>query len=255
MVLLRLAAAAVADVLIAGVVLYVGSRFWRRPATPAARQALRLFGLWWVGLATIGLVNALWEAAAAFGLEGGGIFPLLVAGVYAYVLALCVCVWGMLYYLAYLVTGRTSLFWPLTIFYGAYAVAAWVLLAQLHPVGLNVARWFVGWNYASAGATADLYAGAVALLLLPQLAAVVGYASLVFRVHEPLARRRIAVTTSSLFLWLALPVVGELLRLGRFEAWQAGSRLIGLAAALAILLAYRGSPGFPAFGRPVQEGA
>lgn len=232
--------AAAADALVAGLILLVARRVLGRSLEgPEERRANRLFGVWWLALAATVLLNALWEVAASVGVTGG---PWLVATNFLYPLALCASVWGIVYYLAYVLTGRSRLFWGLTAFYVLYAAALLALDAWIGPTGLNVGTWFVGWDYAHAGKGAALYAVAVVLLLLPQLASSVVLLGLYRRLQDPAQRRRILRTASGVLVWLLVPVVAEMLDLGRFEAWQAASHLVSLAAVLVIASGYYRPP-------------
>lgn len=254
MVSAPLAIAAFVDLCIAATLAWVGVTLSARGLAPEPRRANRAFAAWWFALGAGFLLNAFWEASAAWSLQADPAYAsLLVATDYAYVLSLVVAVWGILYYLVYLRTGRSRLFWPLTIFYGAYAVVALYSMSLVKPTGLNVATWFVGWNYESLATEGTLYAALLALLLLPELGAILAYAMLLRETSDPQRRRRIVIVAVGIFALILLPVLADALKLGRFEAWQAGGRFISLAAALAIVSAYRQgrhAPAPPAQGLP-----
>lgn len=237
---LPLATAALVDVCIAATLAWVGVTLSGRDLEPASRRANRAFAAWWHALAAGFVLNALWEASAAWSLhERPSYNSFLIATDYVYVLSLVVAVWGILYYLLYLRTGRSRLFWPLTLFYAAYAAVALYSMYRVRPTGLNVATWFVGWDYASLATEGTLYAVLLALLLLPELGAIVSYAMLARETSDAGQRRHILVVAAGIFALILLPVLADAAKLGRFEAWQAGGRFISLAAALVIVRAYR----------------
>lgn len=248
MVVATLALAAIVDLAIAAVLIVVGRAAWRRSHGRESRRAAALFAAWWYGLAGTVLTNALREAAGAAGVESSAWVLAALPWLHdAYIAALVVSVWGLLYYLIYLFSGRTGSFWPLTVFYALYGAVAFWLLAGMDVSGLSVGKWFVGWSYAHPETGGALLLVMTLLLLLPQIGAALAYATLLRRVREPGPRRRIAIVSAALAGWLGLTLLAPFLQLGRFEWWQAGGRLVGLAAAVAILYAYLSTP--PAVGR------
>lgn len=253
---LPLATAAFVDLCIAATLAWVGATLSARGLAPEPRRANQAFTAWWFALGAGFLLNAFWEASAAWSLhDDPGYAGFLVATDYVYVLSLIVAVWGILYYLVYLRTGRAGLFWPLTAFYALYAAAALYGVARAQPTGLNVATWFVGWNYGRLATEGALYLALLLLLIVPELGALVAYARLRRRTSDPEQRRRIAVVAGGIFALIFLPVLADAAGLGRFEAWQAGGRFISLGAALAIVRAYRrgSTPAPPVQGPPAPE--
>lgn len=240
MAVATLLAAALVDLGIALTLLFVGWRVWRRTRSPSgARAAAAAFATWWVGLAVTVLANALRELVAGLGLEGASFVPGFALVLHlALVAGLVASVWGLLYYLVYVFSGRRGAFWPLAAFYAAYgAVAAW-LVWGMRPDGFVPGKWFVGWSYAKPTVGGPLLVVMTLLLLLPQLGSAAAYGTLWFRAPEGAMRRRVALVSVALIVWLGSSLVAPFLQLGRFEWWQAGGRLVGLAASLVILYAY-----------------
>lgn len=240
MVVLTLLVAAVVDSAIAGVLAGVGRVFHGAAASVDARRALASFRLWWFGLAFTVFANASKEAVAAFGAHTSPFAVVILNAMsYAFILATCAAVAGLLYYLTYLVTGRRGAFVPIVAFYAAYTVVALALVARMAPAGVTPGKWFVQWAFLHPTSGGPLLAVLTLLLLLPQIAAGIAYLVLRRRLDEPLARYRTGLIGWALVLWLGLALVAPFVQLGRFEAWQAGGRLVAFAAALAIFSAYR----------------
>lgn len=228
--------AATVDAAITVLLLFVGWTVSTRAASPAGRRALRAFGVWWFGLAVTVAANAIKEAVVAADLDAA---TFLNAFQYAYVLALCAAVWGLLYYLVYLFTGHERAYWPLATFYALYATTALWVIASMTPAGVTEGKWFVQWAYANPTPGGPILIVLTLLLLLPQIGAAVVYLRAASGTPDRMARFRVRVVAWSLILWLGIQLLAPFLMLGRFEWWQAGGRLVGLAAALAILVAYR----------------
>lgn len=229
--------AALVDLATAGLLAFTGWHVLQRHPRGPALVATRAFSLWWFGLAWTLLLTAAREGAAAVG-AADALGAVVVPAHATYVVALCVAVWGLLYYLLYLFTGRTGWLWPTAIGYGVVALAALALSARLEPRGLAVSKWFVGWDYGDAAAGGPFVLLTFALLLVPQLAAAIAYATVARRAEDPILRSRIHRVSLALIVWLGLSFFAPFLQLGRFEAWAAGGRIVGLAAAVVIARAF-----------------
>lgn len=226
------AGASVASALAYG---YVGMRLARTPATADDRSALRSFGLWWGGLALLSLLGAMQSILWLAGFREPAIH---VAFTYMAVAPLCVTVWGLFYYLAYLFSGSRRIRVWAGLFYGFVYVVFVVLIALSEPIGVSAGTWDVTIEYAAeVPAAAALLL--LALLVLPVLGGAVAYGSLFFRVKEPMQRYRIAVVSLALALWFIGPLGAQVTGVAQSEGWAIASRIIGFLAAVAILLAYR----------------
>lgn len=231
--------AALVDAAIFLVFVVVGLVVLRRPTSSEARAASVAFGLWWLGIGASVLANALKEACVAFAVhETPAAVAALVAVEYASVAALVVAVGGLVYYLVYLFTGRRGALLPIAAFYAAYGLVALALVSNMEPSGVEPGKWFVQWAHERPQQGGGLLTLLVLLLLLPQIVGSGLYLSLRSRVAEPLARYRVTMVGSAILAWQGIQLVAPFLALGRFEWWQAGGRLVGLAAALVVLLAY-----------------
>lgn len=232
--------AALVDAAIVAVLVAVAAQLGRRRAAGDAGGAIRAFQVWWLGLAFTVLANALREVVAAAGVETSApVVAALNALQYLWLAATCAAVAGLLYYLVYLHTGSRRWLGPLVAFYALYAIAAFAILARIQPDGVAPGKWFVQWAYARPDVGVGLLAVMSLLLLLPQIVGAAVYLTLRGRVAERGARYRIAMVAWPLLAWLGSALLAPAIQLGRFEAWQAGGRLVGLVASLLILAAYR----------------
>lgn len=218
----------------AAVYAYVGYRIAHRPVTGDAQLASRAFTVWWFALAGATGFGALQSVAAAAGVRD---LPLFVTATYVNLLAICLALWGLLYYLLYVYTGKRGWLMPLTAFYGAYYAAIAYYLAASKPVGVTVGTWSVGLDYADT-MPAALTMTLLLLLVGPQIVAALAYSLLFFQVRERTQRFRVAVVSASILVWFGSSLVASLGGLGGSLVWNVTSRLIGLAAALAILTAF-----------------
>ena len=76
------------------------------------------------------------------------------------------------------------------------------------------------------------------LLLVPQIIGGLAYFTLYFRVKENTQKYRILLVSWSIILWFVSPFAAAAGGLSEKDGWQFASRLIGLAAAATILMAY-----------------
>ena len=82
----------------------------------------------------------------------------------------------------------------------------------------------------------------VILLIFPQVIAGIAYFTLYFSVKEVTQKYRVAVVSGSIIIWFLSAFIASISGLSQYDWWQIASRLIGLGATLAILMAYRPIP-------------
>lgn len=244
MVIPTLAFAALVSLATATLLVHVGRTVRERDVSPDARLAARMFAVWWMSIGIgIGVIALRDLAVALTAPPGPVVTSLAIAARYVYLLALCVAVWALLYYLVYLFSGRKGTLWPLAAVYGSIFAAIAYFTTILEPAGVRVESWVVHVEYARAQELARTGAAArrmfVFALLLPQILAALAYFSLIFRVRTRAQKFRVAVVSWSLVIWLGSSLLAVTTSLGAEAWWEAGSRLIGLAAAAAVLSAYR----------------
>lgn len=241
MALPTLAIASLVDLAAAVLFCYIGAVVARRPVPADSRAASLAFAAWWFGIGGNGLLTGARGIAAAFGLTdrgaGRGVFlALYVLAILLTIAAVC----GLLFYLLYLFTGRRGLLRPLVAFYTLYALVALYALWRLEPSAIVAGKWFAQVTVAHQDALGGALLGIlVALLLLPQIGGAIAYLTLYPRVRGAEQRFRVLLVSLALLVWLGSALAAPMLRLGEHEWWQAGGRLVGLTAAIVVLIAYR----------------
>lgn len=231
-----LAAAAAFSVVSALVYFQVARVVAMRSVSADASLAATGFRLWWAALAGSTLLGSLDELIAVFGEPPLG---LLIAVGHISLALTCVALWGLLYYLLYLFTGRRRLWMPLAAFYAVYFFVLFGWLLGADATGVEVGRWSVDVSYAKDLADSVLWLPVLAFLLLPQILGSIAYFTLYWRVEERSQKFRVAVVSWSIIIWFGSAGVASLSEFGQEDLWQVTSRFIGLAAAGAILAAYR----------------
>jgi hypothetical protein len=219
----------------AAIYFYVGYRLKRRQiASPDARFAWNLFLVWWYGLAASTLITAVRNL---LGLLNVTELPLFVTFSQMSLLAICASLYGLLYYLLYLFTGKSGWLAPLTLFYIAYYFLVSYYLNSLKPVGVTVGNWNITLQYEQSFG-GPLFTFVLSLLVFPQIIGSLAYFTLFFRVEEPTQKYRIALVSWSIIVWFGLSFLAPITGLSQQAWWQIFSRALGLAAAFTILMAY-----------------
>lgn len=221
--------------LAAAIYLYVGWRLGKRVVSSAnARLAWQAFTVWWFGLAGTTLISALLNLFGAWDLTD---LPLYVTATYINVLVLCVALWGLVYYLIYLFTGNRSLLVPLAVFYFIFYILLVYYVTASTPESIDVYRWRTALSY-RAQLTGPFYTLLILMLLVPQILGGLAYFFLYFRVTEATQKYRTLLVSWSIIIWFLSPFFALAGGLADEDWWQLVSRLIGLIAALTILMAY-----------------
>jgi hypothetical protein len=207
----------------------------RRIALPDARLAWTLFVVWWYALAGTSLTSGLLSLLAAFGVTN---LPLFVTVTQVNFLAICVALHGLMYYLLYLFTGNRRLLTPLTVFYIFYYVLLVYWSQSSHPIGVTLGRWSATLKYQQQN-TGPLFVVVLLLLVIPQIIGSLAYFTLYFRVKAATQKYRILLVSWSIIIWFLSAFLAGISGLSQQDWWQLVSRVIGLSAALMILMAYQ----------------
>lgn len=215
---------------------YVGLITLRRATSDDdGRRAVRLFAIWWLGLAALTVAGVVRIALYVAGVTDLTTHLLITN---ASVLLLVAVLWGLVSYLAYIYLGTRRVFLPVTLFHVALlGFLAYVVLSR-EATGVTLTATGARIDYAtefSKGVSITLILG----IILPAFIAAVGYATLYFRTADRTARYRIAMVSGAFLLWFGSAGVAGILELGKLEYWPIVSRVIGLVATLMVLAAYK----------------
>jgi hypothetical protein len=227
---------ALLSIVCAGIYFYVGQVLRRRRSESAdSRLAWRLFVVWWYALAAATFSGALLNLLGSFGIVG---LPLFLTITILNFLALCVALYGLVFYLLYLFTGNRRILAPLSIFYIAYygLLVYYVLAGQ--PVSVAVQPWRTAVIYQNQ-LRGPIFSVALIMLLIPPIVGGLAYFMLYFQVRLATQRYRILLVSWSITIWFLSVLFVNFAGLADENWWQVISRLIGLAAALAIMFAYQ----------------
>lgn len=216
--------------------LYIGRALKGRRVSAEARLANNMFVLWWKAIGGLGLLGvAILLAYMA------GSLPIWLYRTYTtlVLLGLFVALWGLQFYLMYLYTGSRRSFVPLGVFYALLFIGT---MALVEYAGRPERIIDDGWALRTEPRLELGVAFGLAFTLLivgPQLAAAVAYARLFFKTHDPTQRYRIALVTGSIIVWFGSGIIAQGAQVSDELAYQLFSRLIGIAGALVIFMAYK----------------
>jgi hypothetical protein len=191
--------------------------------------------VWWYGLAGTTLASGVLSLLGAFGVTN---LQLFVTITQVNFLAICVALYGLMYYLLYLFTGNRRLLTPLTVFYIAYYALLVYWSQSSLPIGVKLGRWSATLNYQQQF-TGPLFVAVLLLLVIPQIIGSMAYFSLYFRVKGTTQKYRILLVSWSIIIWFLSAFLASVSGLAQQDWWQIISRVIGLGAALTILMAYQ----------------
>ena len=223
----------------AGFISAMGSAYaavaWRlrkriAPSGPG-RQALALFGLWWSGIAGLFLLSGLAGALRAFAVDPPGLhLAITLAGM------ACVCagVWGILYYITYLFSGRRTMLAPYLAYYAAvFVVLAYGAIAdpsQAEAWRVSVSRLVI--------LTGPVVTFGIVAFLVPVVVASGFYFSLYFRVEDPVQKYRVGLTSVAFAIWFGSAILAATLGFAHAPWWTTAGRAIGVFASGLVLLGY-----------------
>lgn len=226
-----LALSALASSVAAGIFLSAGLELRsRQVGEPGAEEAMNVYSLWWMSLAIYAVAGASLTLTAALGVVALDLFVMLG---YAQMISLCIGLWGLVYYVAFVLTGSRGMRVPLAIVYAAYYGILLFVITLGRPILADVTTWST--RLEAAAPVVDTAAGTL-LLVLPPLVASCTYFALVFVVESPSQRFRVVLVTLGSATWLA----GILAGTAPAEAWWASMPpLLALVSAWAVFWAYR----------------
>lgn len=216
---------------------YVSVLVLRKRTSADGKLPLRMFSLWWV---CAGLVILLAGAPTMLTVVGVSDVRLFTVLGYASAAPLALGLFGLLYYLLYIYTGKRGAIWPLGAAYAAFFLFTLYYFSQFGPRHIETSVF-------SVRAIPDTRPPVPMRILfgagvgLPIIGALIAYASLYPRARDPAARHRIATVSGAFALWF-LPVVVALVSGWSEAAWfPLVYQVPGVVAAILIVIAYRPS--------------
>jgi hypothetical protein len=221
---------------------YVGYRISQRTVSGAARSAQRGFVVWWYGLAALNVLTiAFTLAGQATTLSTGA----LLTQLYLLIGLICVISYGLLSYLLYLYTGGRRIRLGLAVFYVVFfAFLVW-LIQDMQPVAEIAEDGTSSLGYLNERPRGDPLLLAASLLLVgPLFAGGIAYGLLYFRVQGRSQKYRVAMVAGAFIFWFGSSITSTIvLNLAGIEDtpiwWTLTSQLIGLAAAIMVLMAFQ----------------
>jgi hypothetical protein len=219
----------------AGTYVYIGWWLSKRVISSVeARLAWQSFTIWWYALAATTAIRSFQNLLGALNLAD---LTLFTTANYVNILVLCIALWGLLYYLIYLFTGNSRSLVPLTIFYMIYYVFLVYYITASMPSNVEISRWDTTLAYRHT-LSGPIFVILVVLLLLPQIIGGFAYFTIYFRVSDVTQKYRVLLVSWSIIIWFLSPLLALAGGLSEQDWWQLASRLIGLGAAVTILIAY-----------------
>jgi hypothetical protein len=219
----------------ASIYAYVGWRLSKRHvSSPEGRVAWQSFTVWWYGLAATSLIGGFLNLLGAMGRTDLAIF---VTASYVNLQVGCLALLGLIYYLIYLFTGNSRWLMPLAVLYTLYYMLLVYFMTVSDPINVTLEPWSaaVAYRYPPTGPAVVFL---LALLFASPIFGGLVYFMLYFRVSDLTQKFRILLVSWSIIVWFLSPFAAIAGGLSEQDWWQLVSRLIGLAAALTILIAY-----------------
>lgn len=217
--------------------LFIAAQLGKRVVKGDDKLAWSAFRVWWLG---IGLSTALGAVKTLMILSAVDNALAYVWLGYISTAVICVALWGLLFYLLFLYTGNKGLALPLGVFY-LLVFAGLVVYSffVLKPTGVVLDASAVTATIQYEQEANPLYVPILALLvLLPQILGSLAYFSFYFRVRERVQKYRVLLVSVSILVWFGIPLLALPLDLSGLPWWSLATRIIGLAAVLAIYWAY-----------------
>jgi hypothetical protein len=194
-----------------------------------------LYALCWHAVGALMLTSGAARVLASVGLLT---LPLYTALTVLMLVCVVAALWGLVYYLLFLLTGRPRILAAVTLYYAALFLAFAYYLAWSHPVGVTAEAWTLALVFENPPQGSPFFA-ALAALAVPPVASALAYAGLLMRAQDPTQRYRIALVSSSIAGWfVGILLTTELGLTDRAPWWPVLSRTVELLASVAILLAY-----------------
>ncbi|MHB8585537.1 MAG: hypothetical protein ACYDDF_06850 [Thermoplasmatota archaeon] len=193
-----------------------------------SRLPLAFFSLLWFGLGALALTNTVWSVAIVSHVGG---LPLAVTILQMQIVALLVACFGIVYYPLYILSGRSTIVWPVLGFYVAVFIVIQYVVAFRDPIGFHMGPWGGAIDYAQSAGWA--WGALLTVAFLPPVAASLAF--FVFIRHVPRGPQRVrmvAIASSFGVYFLCSLIAGAT---PDWVMWPLVMNFIAIASASAIL--------------------
>jgi hypothetical protein len=214
---------------------YAGDVVRRRPLGGDDRLAGALFAVWWYGAALVILNQGVRTLFALGGIQDPTFY--FVQG-FAGMIPLAAAVWGLTYYMVYLLSGRRGLFVPITAFYVAYLVYLFWFSISQGVASVAMGEWQALVTPKEPATTAmNLIFGI--WLAGPVLFAVGAYVILSLQERDPTLRYRLTLVSSGFLLLFGIVLIGYLVGWVSKSWFPLAYQVPALIASILAVAAYR----------------
>lgn len=214
---------------------FVGRTVARRQVSERNRLANTLFATWWYALSVSTIITAGLSVAYYLGKQD---LSLHFTATLLNVLVICVALWSLLFYMIFLFTGKNGVVGPLAVAYVLYFFFLVYFLLENQAVGVKTDGWTTELDFARE-TRGFLFGLVLVLLVFPQILAGLALVGFSLGLQDFERRLRAIIVGVSIVVWFGSAFAGTLLGVVNTVGWQVFSRFVGLAAATAVLLAYR----------------
>ncbi|MHB8586903.1 MAG: hypothetical protein ACYDDF_13830 [Thermoplasmatota archaeon] len=200
-----------------------------------AGSAWTMFGVFWFAATAIWVSQGVSSLAGFFGITSLAFQEALdeVGGP-----AYCLAAASLLYYVLFILTGRSRLLGPILIYYVVVDAAIRYRVAEAHRLATIVGDWQVTFQYATPLQGLQ-YSVLVALLAVPLVVAVVAYGVLALRAPDGGTRYRGLLVATGLLVWVMTEALAASSGIAETTTGEVVRRVVALASTGVILLAYR----------------
>ncbi len=218
----------------ASLLAYAGDYTRRRSVSPDARVPMAAFATWWYGASFAVLVGALHTAGGLLGLMSE---PFQIGLGYARLVPIAVALWGLLYYITYLLTGDKRTLIPITAVQIGFLLYGFFTYSRLGPWYVEVTHWEVR-PIGSGDAPVELLIFGI-LLAAPIILSAGAYGMLLVKMKEPTQRYRIGLIATAFGGWFGIIFIGFALGLTTSPLFGLFYQVPGLVASILVIYAYR----------------
>jgi hypothetical protein len=186
---------------------YAGDVTRRRRVANEDRLASTMFAVWWYSAALVILNQAFHTILLLAGVHGDSVHA---ASVLFGAVPLAAAVWGLSYYILYLLTGRRGLFLPITLFYAGFLIFLFWFYVEQGRSEFSLGTW-QAMARPEHPASDEVNLAFGLLLSGPILFAVGAYFVLALGERDPTRRYRLAMISGGFLLLFGMILGGYVL--------------------------------------------